>query len=410
MKVLLINNCHWRRGGSESVYFGTAELLVNAGHEVVFLSFEDNQNLHTKCHEYFIKRGNLLKNLIHYFANGEAARVIEDVIKKEKPDIAHSHLMWGGVTASIIPVLHKYSIPLVHTAHDYRLVCPAYLFKDGKGNQCERCKGGRYYQCCLHNCSKGSRIESFLMTLEMYYRNFKFKPLSLVDGFVFVSNFSKNKHVEFEYDFNKVKTLVLYNCPNDKVEESYDEGIDSFNSYYLFYGRLSAEKGTPTLIKAFEKIPQLKLKIVGTGPLEDELKGYVQEHQIRNIEFVGYKTGKELFDIVAHAKYVCVSSECYENNPMTIVEAYSLRTPVVGAAIGGITEVVVDGETGYKFESGNVFSLIDALNKANGINKEEYNLQKNNAFKFSQQKFSRENYLEKLLGFYNEMKNTMNIK
>lgn len=407
MKVLLINNCHYRRGGSEAVYFGTAELLVKTGHEVVFLSLYDKDNIHTEQQEYFVETGSVIKRVLQYFTNKDAACVIEDVIKKEKPDIAHAHLIWGGLTASIIPVLHKYGIPFVHTAHDYRLVCPAYLFKDGKGLQCERCKGKKFYQCALHSCSKGNKIESIIMTLEMYYRNSKFKPLELIDGFVFVSNFSRNKHIEFEPRFNNAKTLVLYNTPSENLKDSFNENIDSYDSYYLFYGRLSSEKGVPTLIKAFEKCSQLKLKIVGTGPLENELKRYVDNQQIKNIEFVGYKTGKELFDMVANAKFVCVSSECYENNPMTIVEAYSLRTPVIGASIGGITEVIIDGETGYKFESGNVDSLIATLNKANNVDKFYYDTLKKGAYGFAQNNFSSKKYLEKLISFYNEVKGNM---
>lgn len=404
MKVLLINNCHWSRGGSETVYFNTARLLKEYGHEVIFFSYEDKKNVITGEQEYLIKGSEGIHKLKEYFCNMRAARILDKILSKEKPDIAHAHLLWGGMTAAIIPVLHKHGVPVVHTAHDYRLVCPAYLFKDGKGGQCERCKGGRYYECAIHRCSKGSIIESVLMTVEMYYRDVKFKPLDLIDGFIFVSNFSRNKHIEFEPRFNETKTLVLYNSPSSNLEESLNKNIDSYNSYVLFYGRLSAEKGILTLIKAFERCPQMQLKVVGIGPQENELKQYVENHQMKNVTFIGYKTGKDLFDIVANAKYVCVSSECYENNPMTIVESYSLGTPVIGASIGGITEVIIDGETGFKFESGNVDSLVETLDNANSIDKTIYSTLKRGAYVFAQNNFSSKKYLDKLVGFYNEVK------
>lgn len=406
MRVLLINNRHFHGGGADMVYFSTGELLEDAGHEVVFFSRQSEQAEHYQLDNYFapdFEKGNILHRTAIYFKNYEAAEALDRLLTKEHFDIAHAHLMWGGLSAAIIPVLHKHGIPLVHTAHDYRMVCPAYLLKDGKGEFCERCKGGRFINCFKHRCAKGSMMQSGIMTAEMYYRNRKWHPAKDLDGFIFVSNFSRRKHIEFDERFAQANTMVLYNCPGEIVKESLDLSLDTFHSYCLFYGRLSEEKGIPTLIKAFEQFPQLKLKIVGTGPLEDELKKYCTEKGMTNIEFLGYKSGKELFDLVAGAKYVCVPSECYENNPMTIVEAYSLRTPVIGAAIGGISEIVGDGNTGYVFESGSVDSLIKALEKASGLDRKAYMQMKQEAFGFAAANFSREKHLERLVHFYQEV-------
>lgn len=400
MKVLLINNCFFRRGGSEAVFFGTADLLKEMGHEVVFFSIEDDHNIHTNFPEYFVRRGGKFSQIKDFFSNKKAAQKLEEILEKEKPDIAHVHLFWGGISPSIFKVLHNHGVPLVHTAHDYRMVCPAYLLTDGTGQYCARCIGGRFYNCALHKCSKGSVVESTLLAVEMYYRNRKWHPAKEIDGILFVSNFSKQKHLEFDRRLDNVKTMVLYNCPGKKVKDSLCLTQNTFDSYYLFYGRLSEEKGVPTLLKAFEKFPQLKMKVVGTGPLEESLKNFCNEKGLGNVEFLGYKSGKELFDLVAGAKYVCVPSECYENNPMTIVEAYSLATPVIGAAIGGISEIVADGNTGYTFESGNTDSLIAVLDKASSLGQEDYVNQKKAAYQFAQENFSREKHLERLLGFY----------
>lgn len=400
MKVLLINNFFYRKGGSEAVFFNTADVLREAGHEVLFFSYEDEKNIHTGDHEYFIKHGGTIGKMRDFFSNPDAAKKLDEILAKEKPDIAHAHLFWGGISPSIFAVLKKHGIPFVHTAHDYRMVCPAYLLTDGKGNFCERCKGGKFYNCALHRCSKGSVVESLLMTMEMYYRNSKWHPAKMIDGIIFVSNFSKQKHLAFDKCFADAQTMVLYNCPGEKVKDSLDLNRDTFDGYYLFYGRLSDEKGIPTLLKAFEHFPQLTLKVVGTGPKEDELKKFSSEKGLTNIEFLGYKSGKELFDLVVGAKYVCVPSECYENNPMTIVESYSLATPVIGAAIGGISEIVEDGKTGYTFESGNVDTLVTAIGKASKLNKEEYRAQKQAAFNFAKENFSRERHLERLVEFY----------
>lgn len=405
MKVLLINNRHFPGGGTETVYFNTAQLLKQAGHEVVFFSIKRENNLACPQDSYFVDEGSKLKRLKNFFYNKDASKKLERLIIDEKPDIAHIHLFWGGLSPSILKTLRKHNVPVVHTVHEYRMVCPAYLLKDGKGKQCDRCKNGKFYQCFFHRCSKDSWMESLIMTLEIYHRNRKYHPSQLIDGFIFVSNFTRNKHIEFDSRFAKVQSTVLYNCPNDIITQSLDLKWDSYESYYLYYGRLSIEKGVSTLISAFERYPQLKLLIVGSGPLEMELREMCKEKQLMNIEFLGFKTGSELFDLVSHAKYVCVPSECYENNPMTVVEGYSLAVPVIGAGIGGTAEIVRDCETGYVFQSGSVDSLSNVINKTVVISRDEYLRQKENAYDFGKKNFSREVHLKKLLQFYNTIIN-----
>ena len=122
---------------------------------------------------------------------------------------------------------------------------------------------------------------------------------------------------------------------------------------------------------------------------------------MHNVEFLGYKRGKELTDLVSNAYFVVVPSEWYENNPMTIIEAYSVGTPVIGAKIGGIPEIVVDGKTGYQFESGNVKALSEIILKADGLNDEEYKAISGNTIKFANENLSKESYWNKLIAFYN---------
>lgn len=396
MKVLLINNCFWRRGGSEAVYFNTADLLMMAGHDVVFLGLDDPLNIKTGQKEYFVKRGNSMKNLIAYFSNKEAAKVVEDIVVKEKPDIAHAHLLWGGMTASIIPVLHKHGVPFVHTAHDYRMVCPAYTFRNGKGEVCEQCKNGNFWNCTRNRCSKGSVLQSLLMTLEMFYRNRTWHPAKELDGIIYVSQFAKHKHEEFDSRFKSTKNTVLYNFTS--VGEKYPL-IEKGGNYYLYYGRLSHEKGVETLVEAFSKQLDLKLKVVGTGPKEEALK----QKNYSNVEFLGYKSGKELYNIVREARFVCVPSEWYENNPMTIVESYSMGVPVIGARIGGIPEIVEDGKTGFLFESGNVESLENVVELSLKVGEEDYKEMKKNALEFAKEHFDKKTYADKLVCFYEDI-------
>lgn len=396
MKVLLINNCFYRRGGSEAVFFNTAHLLQEHGHEVVFMSYRDEKNEKTGCPEYLLNWGGALKKMKGYFYNKEAKRVLEEIIEKEHPDIAHAHLLWGGIGVSIFKTLKAHHIPLVHTAHDYRMVCPAYTFKDGKGATCERCQKWNFYQCALHKCNKGSLVQSAIMTAEMYYRQMWFNPIKNIDGFIFVSKFAEQKHIEHNETFAKANRTFLYNYTTPALSAD----ITKKDDYILFFGRLSREKGIHTLIEACSQLPDVTLKVVGTGPLEDELKRVCDSRKLRNIEFLGYKKGTPLYELVRNARFVCVPSEWYENNPMTIVESYSLGTPVIGANIGGIPEIVEEGKTGYLFESRDAKMLEQQIAKATSITDEEYRKMSEAAYAFYQKNFSKTAHYDKLMAFY----------
>lgn len=410
MTILLIDNFFYRRGGAEVVFLNTGDLLKSHGHNVIYFSQRWDENIECEYSDYFPKgvgtnsQGvvNKLKAIRNYFFNPGAAKYLEKLIQKKHPDIAHIHLFWGGISPSIFKVLKKHKIPIIHTAHDYRMVCPAYAFKNGRDEVCEDCGGKNFYHCIKNRCSKGNFVISSLMTAEMYIRNTFFNPVDNIDTFMFVSNFSNKKHLQYQPLFAEKNCVTMYNFQDTAVLDEVDQSVETYNSYFLFYGRLSYEKGVRTLIEAFSKRKDVPLKIVGTGPLDSDLKQYCKEKKCDNIEFLGFKTGKELFHLVRGAKFVCIPSECYENNPMTIIESYTLRTPVIGANIGGIPEIIDEGKTGYRFESGNSEDLAMVIDCCNAIGKQEYLAMKENAKRFADKKFGKENYYNRLIDLYNK--------
>jgi glycosyltransferase involved in cell wall biosynthesis len=148
MKILLINNFHYRKGGSETVYFNMARILAEHGHQVVFFSCESEQNQSEGANRFFVKSNTSLpmwKGALRYIYNREAQQSLSQLIAEERPDIAHIHLFWGGLSTSILDTLRQHRIPIVHTVHDYRIVCPAYTFRRNDGTICEACKGGKFY-------------------------------------------------------------------------------------------------------------------------------------------------------------------------------------------------------------------------------------------------------------------------
>lgn len=407
MKILLINNIHYRKGGSEAVYFNQAELLRKEGHEVIFFSISRPENLPSAQAGYFAtcqqtegaSRLAVLKDLRNYFYNPEAARRLEELVVREKPDLAHVHLFWGGLSPSIFSVLRKHHIPLVHTVHDYRMVCPAYTFRDGGGRVCEACGGKHFYRCAVHRCAKGSLVKSLLMAAEMYTRNLFFHPAGHIDGLVFVSRFSQEKHIRNAPAFRHVPARVLYNAVPSLG--TYPEG--ERESYLLCYGRLSPEKGISTLLKAARALPRVRFKLVGTGPLQAQIQTYKQTEQLDNVEILGYRSGEPLYRLIAGAAYVIVPSECYENNPMTIVEAYALSTPVIGSRIGGIPEIIREGETGYTFAPADADDLADTIRRALALDVDGYHALRRAARRFAEAHFNEKTYYRELMAFYEEL-------
>ena len=218
MKVLLIDVYNYNKGGAETVCFNTGDMLEQNGHEVTYFTLKWKQNRPSKFEKYFPESKDTRKgvfrqviNLRNYFYYPDAARKIEQLIIDEKPDIAHIHLLWGQISPSIFTILKKYNIPIVFTIHDYRIVCPAYSFRNGKDEVCEKCQGKHFYRCVTNRCTKGSYFLSIFMAAEQYYRNKFFNPAKYIDGLLYVSNFAKGKHEKYMPALKELPNIVLHN-------------------------------------------------------------------------------------------------------------------------------------------------------------------------------------------------------
>ena len=247
MKILQINVFNYKKGGSETVYFNTTELLEQHGNEVINFTLKWLENYPSKYDDYFpeskMTRTGLLKplkDIAYYFYNAEAARNIEKLIEKEKPDIAQIHLLWGQITGSILPVLKRHNIPVIFTIHEYRIVCPAYTFRNGKGLVCEECQGKHFYKCVENKCCKNSYALSVMMAAEQYFRNQFLNPARYIDGLIYVSRFAKGKLEQYMPALKEKPNIVLYNL-TDKIDKEINKNTAQ-NKYFLFFGRLSYEK------------------------------------------------------------------------------------------------------------------------------------------------------------------------
>lgn len=283
--------------------------------------------------------------------NKDTGRKFGEYLDRARPDVAHGHNIYGGLTTAIIDTCREREIPFVLTLHDYKLACPSYLMLD-RGRVCTKCVGGHYFHCLCSRCHKGSAIISAISTVEAYFNDW----LGKYDGaakLISPSRFLLEQMVSHGVARKKLKHL-----PNG-VELSRFQVEFKDSGYFLYLGRLSPEKGIATLIRAATGCG-MRLRIVGDGSQLAQLNSLALA-QGTDVSFEGRKTGRELTSLIRDAAFCVVPSEWFENASMTVLEAMAYGKAVIGARIGGIPEQIVDQETGLLFESGNVEELAAAI-------------------------------------------------
>ncbi|MDQ7815411.1 MAG: glycosyltransferase family 4 protein [Melioribacteraceae bacterium] len=389
LKILQINNFSERIGGAEVVFLNSIDMLKQKGHSVFSFSTRIKENMGGS--DYSIVHS---KSIRSRFYSREANNIIKEIILKEKPNVAHIHNIIGGITYSILPELRKNNIPIVATIHDYKLLCPACNFVDSRNMICEKCKGGKYYNCTINNCSTNGIISSFFLSGESYLRDRYLPFWKMIDQFIFVSNYEKNKFLEVHPQIG-TKANIIYNFTNKFLQEK------KKGSYFISFGRLAVEKGLLTLLDAFRERPNLNLKIVGDGPL----KNYLEKRKTSSVELLGYKTGVELEDIIRKASFTVVPSESYETNSLTTVESYSMGKPVIGSRIGALEELIKEGVTGFTFKPKDHNALSKLSTSCSELSDNEYQKYSDNAFKFANDKFSPDVHYEQLIKVYEKVVN-----
>ena len=368
MNILIINWTWYPSGGDWTYVNSLCKLFESKGHKVIPFSMHDERNFETPYSKYFVtkidykalnKKKSIfggIKVIFKTLYSVEAKRNLEKLLKENKVDIAFVNNIHHYLTpASVIPILKKNNIPIVWTLHDYVILCPNTTFISNE-KLCERCKKTKYYNCAIHKCKKGSRLASIISTFESYFNHFK-NPYKYVDTFICPSKFIKNKFLE--YGFPDHKLTQLYNSfdeqiLNDSVEVEYDK------PFALYLGNILKVKGVFTLLKAVKKV-DVTLLLIGDGEHFEEAKKFQQDNLITNAVFLGRKNRMEVLGYIKKSMFTILPTEMYENFPYSIVESMLLQKAVVGARMGGIPELVIDGKTGYTFEAGNEKDLSDKM-------------------------------------------------
>lgn len=380
MTCLQIHNDYQIPGGETKTAIGIANLLEEYGVKVI---------RYYKSNSEFADYGlaGKVKVGINSLYNPATEKELNHILDSNSVDFALIHNVMPVISNSVYAVLKKRNIPIIKYIQNYNLICLNGAID--QGSICEKCKK------CLaigvqNKCYKGNSVYSFIrylakIDLDKHY-------LQYIDAFMPNSNFVKEKHVQ--YGLNPLKMNVMYNYIANNAEVI--KG-DNHSSFYLYFGRISKEKGIFTILKAFKELENIQLKIMGSGELEEDINEYIEEHNLNNVKFIGSRTGEELDFVIGEAKCVIVSSEWEEPLPRTIIESYAQGIPVIGTDLGGIPEMIKEKETGLIYTSGSAEALKEAVIYMERLAVEEYDYMRKNCIVEVAEKYSKESYFGRFM-------------
>lgn len=371
MKILLVNYRYFISGGPEKYMFNIKKMLEDNGHEVIPFSVHSNKNIETEYSKYFVEPigsrdatyfeecKKTPKVIWKMFSRSVYSKEVEKAIQREindvQPDLVYIIHFVNKLSPSVICGAKKMGLPVVLRLSDYFLLCPRFDFMFDK-KPCEDCLHFGYKSCIKKKCVKGSLFASAIRVFSMkvhalmnVYKN--------VDAFITPSEFLKNKLIQNGFDQDKITCIPTFTSSKSEV------GKSKIGDYGLYFGRITEEKGVETVIKAYEMMPERNVKIMGDDTTDEakRLKSYIANNKITNVDFVGFKSGEELENIIKGARFTLIPSIWYDNLPNTALESFQYSKPVIASNIGSLPELVVDGENGYLFKPANENELCEKI-------------------------------------------------
>jgi len=363
VKIILVHKFFYLKGGAEKFFFETGRILEEQGHEVAYFSTLDERNNVSHWSKYFpsapsYRSGGVLSKfaaLIKIIYSFEAKKKFKTLVEDFTPDLVHVFSINVHISPSILDVCGEAGVPVVASYNDYKHICPNYKLYH-HGSICEECMGGKFYKAIVNKCCHSSAVFSTASTIEAYAHSWMDIQKKNIHTILFASEFMANKTKEFwkNSDFNYALLRNPFDAKKFEVCEEYGD-------YLLYFGRMIDEKGVDVLIRAMSKVPNAKLKIIGDGPQEKELRELSENLDLKNIEFLGPKWGDELDEVLKLARFVVVPSTWHENFPYVINQAFAFGKAVVGSNLGGIPELIAHGERGLVYEAMSTDALASCI-------------------------------------------------
>ena len=389
MKILLANKFYYRRGGDCIYTMNLEKMLKEKGHEVAVYAMQYPENEKSEWSGYWPTNMTKLDAFTRPFGARQVVKGFSRLMDDFKPEVVHLNNIHTQLSPVIAKIAHEKGARVVWTLHDSKLVCPCYTCSRNS-KWCTECFTNKK-AVTKHRCMHGSLPGSVIAYLEAMKWN-KEVLQEYVDLFLPPSKFMMDTCVEGGYKPEKFRVLCNF-IDVTKVKRLKDEEVKGLKGdYYVYLGRVNEEKGVRTLCKAAAQLDKM-LIMIGGGELLPELQEAYKD--CKQIEFKGQMQWEEFMPILRGARFMILPSECSENNPLTVIESQSLGTPVLGARIGGIPELIEEGVSGMAFTSGDVEDLKDKI-KEMFNHKFDYEAIAKNAI----ERYSSEAYYEKLMKYY----------
>jgi glycosyltransferase involved in cell wall biosynthesis len=383
MRILVGHNFYQQPGGEDAVFRSEVAMLKSFGHEVCLYERHNDE---------------IKPDILSRISQAASMRYsknsydqMRSLIRSFKPDVAHFHNIFYMMTPSVLNACKDEGVPVVLSLHNFRLVCiNGLFFRDGK--PCEDCLSGSRMSGIIHRCYRGSLAFSALAADMTDYHWHQNTWNSVVDRFIVATEFSKKKYIQAGIPSDKLKVLPHF------VQEP-PQSDRTKSNYALYAGRLSQEKGVDVLLKAWRDIKEVPLYIVGRGPKQQEMEGYIKKHGMTNVKILGFLESQEYHKVLSQARFLVVPSVCYENFPIVVAEAFSYGLPVVASRLGTFEEIIEDNFNGRLFAPDDA---VDLASKVLDIIADEKQYEKlcENARKAFEAKYTSVQHYQNLVRIY----------
>lgn len=350
--ILIVHNYYQIPGGEDTVVANEKKMLEEHGHKVILYS---RNNAELKQMSKFQK---LFLPITTVF-NPRTYKEIKRIIKAEKIDIVHVHNTLNLISPAVYYAARAMKVPVVQTVHNFRLLCPgATFFRDG--HICEDCMESGLWCAVKHKCYRGSRMQTLACVLSTWFH--RMTGIYGKVNYICLTEFNKSKLLELK----QIKPERVFVKPNFVLCEMKESiPYTERENQYIFAGRIDKLKGVDVLLEAWRLMGESapKLLICGTGPMEDWCGQFIQDNHLTAVEMRGFVPNAEVKELIASSKALILPTQWYEGFPMTIVEAYSVGTPVIGSDMGNVQSVILQSITGQCFPYQNAEALASIVGK-----------------------------------------------
>lgn len=292
--------------------------------------------------------------------NVRTYRDVKELITKQNIDVLHVHNTLNLISPSVYYAGFSKKIPVVQTIHNFRLLCPgATFYRDG--HICEDCVEKGLFCAVKHKCYRESRVQTLACVISTLIHRALGTYGKL--NYICLTEFNKEKLLSLK----QIKEKNVYVKPNFVDVPNENKINHDRKKQIVFAGRLDKLKGVEFLLKSWAELEDQELKLIlcGTGPMEDWCKNYIREHQLKSIEMKGHVSNRDVKELLSESMALILPTQWYEGFPMTILEAFSVGTPVLGSKIGNVGKLIKDQINGKHFLPTEKEELLDAVQKLN---------------------------------------------